>query len=151
MRWLKDVCQWNEERYRLVQISHEISRIWQSYADSMKQAHMPGVSRDVIMQLEAKIDSETRWLSDEYDRILTVRMLRSATKYGVPIKSASENSPHWQWSNYEGRLLLTSEGLAHFRREIAFERDLRHRPWVNWLGVAISVLSLVVATVALVR
>lgn len=151
MGWLKDVCRWNEERYRLVQIGHEISDIWQDYADSMKQAHKPGVSRDVILQLEAEIDSETRGLSDEYDRILTVRMLRYATRYGVPIMPASDNSPHWEWSDYEGRFLLTTEGLAHFRREIAFERDLRQRPWVNWLGVAISVLSLLVATVALVR
>lgn len=149
MGWLKDVFLWNNERYRLIQLSHEIDRIWQRYENSMKQAHRSSASREDIAQVQFEIETETRVLSDEQDKILTGRMLRSATRYGVPITPASDNSTHWQWSNFESRFLLTTEGLAHLRREIALERDIRHRPWVNWIGVGISVLSLLVATVAL--
>lgn len=139
------IKQWRDERYRLLQLRHEIDHIHSLFDPRFEAAQKSALDRDYVNMLHAELSHETEHLEDEYYHILTSRMLRAAARYGVPVPRYDDDSAYWQWSRYRERALLTIEGLAYLRREIAFERDIRHKPLLTWGSFAISVVSFCVA------
>jgi hypothetical protein len=48
-----------------------------------------------------------------------------------------------------GTWSLTEVGSMKLRREIAVEVEIAHKPWLNWLSLVVSAVSLVISVIAM--
>ena len=117
--------QWSDERNEYAQLEGDLLE-----ADASDNAH------DVFLY------------SDLMNRLETNRRVRSAWRFGVPLPKKPkkyEGSFEWDWCPSLNEHQLTQEGHKLLRREIAIERELRHKPWLSWGAILIAGLSLLVS------
>lgn len=148
MRFWQDVRRWSDERNLLSQTQFEIEDIEKSYSSTLERTWNGSV--DDYHSALAELQSQTAHLHGAIDRIRTKQRLRSASKYEVPIPPKADDSPLWVFSFAAGGFVLSEEGHKYLRREVGIERDLRHKPWVSWMAVVISLTSLFISVINMV-
>lgn len=87
----------------------------------------------------------------EYDFLkghVSEMLVRRFRRYDVPVPDRVEGDA-WSESIRTGDWIPSTEAAFRLRHEIAAEIEVRQKPWLNWAGVLISVLSLVAAILAL--
>ncbi|MBA1139374.1 hypothetical protein [Mesorhizobium neociceri] len=85
----------------------------------------------------------------EIAEIETAQTLRRAGQWRIltpqrPYKEDEDND-FWEWHGVHGRYYLTEEAMRRVRREVYEEREMRMKPWLTWLAVLISVISLAIS------
>lgn len=73
--------------------------------------------------------------------------IRRAIRWQVPVPSHKMEgyADEWTWHNAHHQYYLNSAGIARIRRECYLEMEMRFKPWLSWIAVCISVVSLLVA------
>jgi hypothetical protein len=117
--------------------------VWRDERNALAQHHYDLEEAD-----SADNPGDVAFYSDLIDQLETRQKRRAAWRYGVPIPptpSAYESDKYWNWCLALGEHHLTTEGHAHLRREIAHERELLYKPWMSWLALGISFVSLAIS------
>ncbi|GLK86027.1 hypothetical protein [Ancylobacter defluvii] len=146
-RLWKLIDQWRDDRTRREQLLDELDRLDALYEPDLKAAGRPG--SDAYESLAAGLQAESEPYLEELFGIETRQRIRTARRWGVPIPPrpyGHEGDHYWERSRY-GEWVLTDEGHKHLRRETAVEVETFAKPWLSWIAIIISVVSLVVAAV----
>lgn len=149
-QFIREVALWRDERHQLIQLHYEKQDLYAVHGDRINKAKLAKASRDEVQYLEYEQWDAVRYVDERISSILTDRLIRQSVKHGVPIPDR-DIKEYWQYAENEDRRVLTTEGAAFLRHQIAKEREIMRSPIIHWGGMAISVLSLVVATIALIR
>jgi len=86
---------------------------------------------------------------DEIAELRSTRLVETAHSLDLPVPPATEDSGHWQQSSTLRSWSLTNLGITELRKAIRQETRERREVWLSWTGMAVSILSLVVAILAL--
>ncbi|HEV7344281.1 MAG TPA: hypothetical protein VGN60_01425 [Devosia sp.] len=139
---------WLKEQTELYELNRSLRLTSAAFAKERAAGKAAGLPGYELAQIEYEEHLETALYYDEIEWIKTKRLIRTAVRYSVPIPTRAEGED-WEQSRHLGHWLLTPVGATKLRREVAVEVDIRQKPWLNWLAVAISAASLVVALFAL--
>jgi hypothetical protein len=148
MGWLKDLLIWNEDRYKIIQLRHELDRIDAMYAQARKAAgFQPGSQDDNNLYWSFTNDRELTLA--ELDEIETKTLLRRAKKWNIPIPARpimpTEENEYWNWCGPHYRHYLSAMGKTYLRREAFAEMEMYSKPWATWLALGVSGLSLLIS------
>jgi hypothetical protein len=142
--------QWIKEELQLRRLRKEMARLDRLYAKDIAAAKEAGQSSEEIYLLEGERYSQWIVPSDEADIIRTNRLVRKAQMMGLPIPKRSVDAGLWEQTMHFYKWRLTDAGFTLIRREIALENEIRQKPWLNWMTLAISLFSLAIAVAALI-
>ncbi|WP_159598750.1 hypothetical protein [Starkeya nomas] len=123
----------------------KLDELDQLYEVEFKATGGPGTR--AYEALEGGLQHEQEPLIDELLTIETRQRIRTAHRWGVPIPPrpyGRDRDQYWDRSRYS-EWVLTDEGHKHLRRETAVEVELFAKPWLSWIAIAVSVVSLAVA------
>jgi len=139
---------WLREEMRLWKLDKEGSAARALYSEEIHKLHEGGDwhRRDSLLSL-AKFESSE--YEDEAEEIRSNRLVRRAQRLSLPIPPKHEDSDHWWESQYYGTWALTTYGTTELRKAIRQEKKERREVWMAWGGMLVSILSLVVAIIAL--
>jgi|GEM_PF-4716442 len=141
---------WFQEFFELRRLDKELNRTNELYAKALKEAKDGGTDWQDMASLNHEASWEAGFVYSQIDAIKTARQLRRATRYSVPVPPRSEGDD-WSWDTTLGKWLLTDVGAQKLRREIAIEVENRQKPWLNWMSLVISGISLAVAVIAIFK
>lgn len=145
--WIQRAFRRSDERNEIARLEYAIEDIRKAFAEEIRVAKS---SHD----LDTLQNAEYQEMLPYYDQISIIRskqVFETALRLGVPIPRQTDDSPHWEYSAVLGQHHLSDEGLHFLRREIAHERELRHKPVLSWGALAISFVGLALSIVALVQ
>jgi len=148
MRW-KDVLEWRDDRVKLCQLNEQIRETREAYADGIQKAASP----DARWQLYDELLTELEPYENEVEQIRTRGRLKAAHRLSVPIPdlpASNEDNDYWSGSMSRNHI-LTDKGHIILRKEIAAAQEIARKPIVEWGAVGISVLSLIVSIIALLK
>lgn len=140
---------WIQESFELARLAREAKRTDEAYAEIIRKAKAEGKDWQDMAALNWEAGHEAGLVYAQIDLIKTRRQIRHAIRYSVPLAPRSEGED-WTWNTNLGQWLLTDQGAMKLRREIAIEVENRQKPWLNWISLFISGISLAVAVIALV-
>lgn len=146
LRIVKRVSLWLSEWVQLRKLNRELStakRVWSAFEQSERFKNMsPGDKHNEEGRYWADIEP----LIDDIEYINTKRLLRAASRYGVPIPSSHDKSYEDLWQDhYEGSKYLTTAGKHRVRTLIRNERIAKRSEWIWWIPPTVAVLSALVA------
>ena len=139
---------WLEEEAELRRLRRDLQFTLDRYAEDRRIAEARKADANELAAIEHGEYFEGSTISDQIDFIQTKRLTRKAQRYGIPVPRPIEGED-WTLSHRVGTWSLTEAGTMKLRREIASEVDIRQKPWLNWLSLVVSGVSLVVAVIAL--
>jgi len=142
------LAHWWNERGKIARLTREAEatsdRLGKAYAEA-KEKNLKGIE---VQEYTAEAWGEYRWASDALEDALSQRLVLRAHRLRVPVPQRSKDSKDWEESSlYVWR--LTQDAGYQLRKAIAEEVEMRQRPWLNWAATVVSVLSLLVAILAL--
>lgn len=144
----KQLVSWWEGLRRVARLTRAAQDADAALRKAYEEAEAKKLKGDEFEQYTGQAWNEYSWSSDALEDEHHARLIRRAYRLRVPIPQRTKGSTDWEESK-TGRWRLT-EGAAHkLRQSVAEEIETRQRPWLNWASVAISVLSLIVAILAL--
>lgn len=149
-RFIREVALWNDERHKLIQLHYEKEELYAVHGDRINKAKLAKAPRDEVQYLEHQEWDDVRFVDECITGIETDRLIRQSVKYGVPIPDHAIKE-YWQYAENLERMLLTTRGMAYLRHQIAKEREMVRSPIIHWGGLAISVLSMIISIIALIR
>ncbi len=141
---------WIREELKLRKWDRKAQEIRASYAEEIRKldAAKDWNGRNGIISLSAFEASE---YEDEAATIRSNRIVRRALRLSLPVPPKVEDSGQWWQSQTYGTWALTNVGTYELRRAIRIEEKERREVWLAWGGMLVSVLSLVVAIIALLK
>lgn len=146
MEWIRDLIEVNNERHQVAQLRWEIADLDKAYSEARRHP-MPCLCEE-CRQLGMQHSHERATAAAAISQIETRRAIVRAGRWQVPLPSqpadVEQDNEFWHWSSKHGKFYLTDAGIAHLRREVFLERDLRTKPWLSWAAIAISLVSLIV-------
>lgn len=146
MEWIRDLIEAGNERRQVDQLRWEMADLDKAYSEERRHP-MPCLCED-CRQVAAKYYHERATASATISQIETHRAIIRAGRWQVPLPSkptsTDEDNEFWHWDSMHREFYLTDAGIAHLRREVFLERDLRTKPWLSWAAIAISLVSLIV-------
>ena len=139
---------WLREEMRLRKLDKGGRAARALYSEEIHKLHDGGDwhGRDSLLSL-AKFEASE--FEDEAEEIRSNRLVRLARRLSLPIPPKHEDSDHWWESQYYGTWALTTYGTTELRRAIRQEKKERREVWMAWGGKLVSILSLVIAILAL--
>lgn len=143
--WLQRAFRRSDERNEIARLEYAIEDVRKSFADEIAKAK----SSQDLWNLQSAEFQETLVYYDQISAIRTRQTFETAIRLGIPIPRRTDESPYWEYSSVLGKHNLSDEGLHHLRREIAHERELRHKPILSWGALAISFVGLALSILAL--
>ncbi|MER9028192.1 hypothetical protein [Mesorhizobium sp. M0674] len=146
MRW-NDILLWRDERNKLATLREDLDRTERSFEVEIRSATEAG-SSEILFEIKDRRYFEMRTFEMLIDQIETRRRLRLARRYGVPVPlrpDVAVDSEYWDWELGLYEHTLSTKGHYLLRREIAAERELVFKPWLSWVAIILSFLSLIIA------
>jgi len=139
---------WLREEMRLRKLDESGRAARALYSKEISKLEQGGDWRgmDSLLSL-AKFEASE--YEDEAEEIRSNRLIRRARRLSLPIPPKHEDSDHWWESQYYGTWALTTYGTTELRKAIRQEKKERREVWMAWGGMLVSILSLVVAIIAL--
>ena len=145
---ISKLLEWRDNRHRLAALRYDLEDSAQAFQRKIIEKNLKRRS-DEYEQLYWDHDTNRQLIESEIDQIETKNLIARAKSWGVPIpsrpSSESEENIYWYWCRVHGHFYLTDEGKALLRREAYAEMEMRFKPWVTWLALSISVVSLAVS------
>ncbi|UXT56948.1 hypothetical protein FY134_04500 [Agrobacterium fabrum] len=145
---LKSFIKWRDDRYRIIQLRHEIEHLDNLYYAKLKDKKYRRGS-DEAEHLYWNYRNDIDLAEASLDELETAAALKRARKWGVPVphrpNSEEDENDTWNWSSVHFRHYLSTEGKARLRRQCYAEVEMFYKPWATWLAVGISVLSLAIS------
>jgi hypothetical protein len=141
---------WLREELKVRKWDRKAQLIRASFSEDIHTAH---VARDWDKRndLLYNADFEASQYEDEAAEIRSNRLVRRARRLSLPIPSRGGNSAHWRQSRTLGTWALTDVGFSELRRVVRLEEKERRDVWLTLGGMLVSILSLVVAIIALLK
>ncbi|NKM96964.1 hypothetical protein [Rhizobium leguminosarum] len=139
---------WLHEERKLRKWDRKAQEIRDAYAEDIRKARSER-DGDKWNDLLSTCEFEASVYEDEAAEIRSNRVVSRARRLSLPIPYKQEDSDHWWQSRTLGIWALTDVGLAELRRAIRLEEKERRDVWLAWGGMLVSILSLVVAILAL--
>ena len=132
-----------DERYNLSQLRYSRERAEEGF-----KAAVAGLKpRDEQYQEHrANMFAEIDYTDASIAEIETKMIIRRSLRWKVPIpaRPMKEGEPHdfWTWHEIHGRYYISDKGQSQLRREIHQEWEMWWKPWLSWVAIGISVISL---------
>ncbi|AHG48016.1 hypothetical protein RLEG12_33050 [Rhizobium leguminosarum bv. trifolii CB782] len=139
---------WLREELKARSYDRKAQAIHASYSEDVQKAHKAG-DWDKRNELSSRSEFEASEYGDEAAEIRSSRLVRRAIRLSLPIPTKHEGSEHWRQSRTLGTWALTAVGFAELRRAVRLEEKERRDVWLALGGMLVSILSLVVAIIAL--
>lgn len=141
---------WLREEMRLRKLDKGGRAARALYSEVIHKLHEGGAWHEMNSLLSLS-EFEASEYEDEADEIRSNRLVRRARRLSLPIAPKHEDSDHWRESRYCGTWALTNIGIMELRRAIRQEKKERREAWMAWGGMLVSILSLVIAILALLK
>ncbi|MBP1852724.1 hypothetical protein [Rhizobium halophytocola] len=146
MSWLGDLKRSQRERQELIQLRRDIDD-----CDKELQRQLEGLKpRDDLYQsrLGAYIHN-VGTLEAAVAQIETAQMRRRAERWRIPLPPRPREEAYatdfWEWHDKHGKYYFSEKALSQIRRELYMEWEMWWKPWLSWLAIGISFLSLAIA------
>ncbi|NKL61893.1 hypothetical protein U8Q06_01925 [Rhizobium beringeri] len=141
---------WLREELKARRWDRKAQLIRAGHSQDIHKAHTAG-DWDKWNELSSLSDFEASEYEDEAAEIRSSRLVRRALRLSLPIPTKHEGSEHWWQSRTLGTWALTDVGFAELRRAVRLEEKERRDVWLALGGMLVSILSLVVAIIALLK
>lgn len=146
MGWLGDLKRFRDDRDKLIQLRHQrerhLERLNETTAGLKRNSNDYQIAVSDYFNTVDLVDAEIA-------KIETAQTLRRAEQWRIPIPQRpykrDEDTDFWEWHAVHGRYYLTEEAMRRVRRDVYEEREMWLKPWLSWLAVLISVVSLAVS------
>ncbi|MFI0843522.1 hypothetical protein [Mesorhizobium sp. IMUNJ 23232] len=145
MGWLESLLRYRNERDELIRLRHGLeynnATFKEKTADLSKRSQE---YRDAVNEGA----NEHYLMSAEIAEIETAQMLRKAARWRihVPLRPTNEDDTEmWEWNVIHGRHYLSEKAMMQIRRDAYQEFEMRSKPWLSWMAILISIISLVVS------
>ncbi|MDM9628319.1 hypothetical protein QTL95_20705 [Rhizobium sp. S152] len=156
MSLLKSILRWRDERHLLAQLQFGLEEIDAKFIERVKKEKLQRGS-DAWRDAYFDYDSHRQLWEADIDQLQTQRYVRRAKAWEVPIPPHPVPAPDspvcddefWSWSQPHGRYYLTYKAQAVLRRDIYAEIEMRYKPWLAWMAITFSALSLIIALIRL--
>lgn len=145
MGWLQSFGKSNEERYRLIQLRHEMDRLSNSLRNETKGLQS---SSEEFGRLLGDFSNSIDLVVAEISEIETGQMLRRVEQWKIPLEPrpySDASTEAWEWNRIHGRHYLTPLAMSRIRREAYQEWEMMTKPYLAWAAIAISIVSLIVS------
>ncbi|TBX81890.1 hypothetical protein E0I74_04910 [Rhizobium laguerreae] len=141
---------WLREELKIRKWDRKAESIRAGYSEGIHEANAAGDwnKRNELLSLS---DFEASEYGDEAAEIRSNRLVRRARRLSLPIPTKNDSSEHWRQSRTLGTWSLTAVGFAELRRAVRLEEKERRDVWLTLGGMLVSILSLVVAIIALLK
>lgn len=102
---------------------------------------------------EKKVDRrfELELHDDEYDALITAKLLKMARKFLIPTprrpNNPQEDNDFWYFSSVSGEQYLTRKGAFELRKQIREEKEARNK-WREIIALLIGLLGAISSTVS---
>jgi hypothetical protein len=138
------LVRWITEEHQIRSHRREMAKLDREHEAAIKKAKADGRPGYEISQLDH--EHYAFWVvpSDKVDVIRSNRLVQKARNLGLPVPR-HDNEEFWEKSTFFYEYMLTAQGSTHLRREIALEKEIRQKPWLNWISLFISGISFAVA------
>jgi hypothetical protein len=141
---------WLREELKIRKWDRKAQSIRASFSEDIHRAHAAR-EWDKRNDLLSTADFEASQYEDEAAEIRSNRLVRRARRLSLPVPRKHEDSEHWWQSQTYGTWALTDVGFADLRRAVRLEERERRDVWLTCGGMLVSILSLVVAIIALLK
>ena len=145
---LKLPLAWWSERAKLARLTRSAEVASDNLGKAYAEARAKNLRGDDVQEHTAEAWHEYTWATDALEDALHQRLILQAHRLRVPVPQRTKESTDWEESSLHTWRLTQEAGYA-LRRTIADEVEMRQRPWLNLASVVVSVLSLIVAIMAL--
>ncbi|MGR9283961.1 hypothetical protein [Rhizobium johnstonii] len=146
MTWFSDMIRDRDERHAILKERQSIE-IAEEHFRKVTEGLKP---RDDAYQTHlADLFFERDLAFAEISEIETKRARRQADRWRVPLPTRpfkdDEQTEFWEWHAPHHRYYISDKGHSQLRREIYQEWEMWWKPWLSWVAVAISLLSLAIS------
>ncbi|MBY5658297.1 hypothetical protein [Rhizobium leguminosarum] len=141
---------WLREELKLRKWDRKAQSLRASYSADIHKAYVAN-DWDKRNELIYQSDFEVSEYEDEVAEIRSNRLLRRARRLSLPIPSKHDVGDLWWQSRTLGTWALTDVAFAELRRAVRLEEKERRDVWLALGGMLVSLLSLVVAIIALLK
>lgn len=146
---MKRIFLWRDERNEIARLEYAIEDIQRAHAPQLEEARR--TSSQALYDARQDEHFELSLYYDQINLIRTRQLIQAALRLGIPIPRRTDDHPHWRESYQLGEFYLSDEGQHQLRREIAHERELRHKPILSWGALAVSFVGLAISIIALTK
>jgi len=143
---LKDWWQQRMDRQRIIQLRHDIDHLHDCLSKKTEGLR----PRDQEYQHHvAEFFADLDCIRADIAELETKHMKQRATYWRVPIPQRpykrEEESEYWEWHDPHGAFYLSENGMKRLRREVHHDWEMWSKPWLSFMAVGISLLSLLIS------
>ncbi len=142
---IQNILAWRDRRYAIIQLDHEITRLWDEFNRYVKEGDLKDRTEG-FEALYSEYRSYVEIPEAERDRLQTRASIARARSWGVPLPPTPSDlymsNEYWDWDRVHQARTLSTAGHRYIRHEVALERDIKYRPILSWAAIIISVCSL---------
>jgi hypothetical protein len=143
------MLQWLREEIELRRLRRDQADGYFRLEQELRIARARNARRDELHQLASQYHQVDIAIAvDNIAAIRTKRLLRTARRLLIPTPDWPSAGDEWEQSSVTYAPILSPVAEHKLRREIAVERELRQKPWLNWVTLVIALISLVVSLFA---
>lgn len=150
MGWISYIRKWNCDRYKIIQLRHQLAHLDAQF-EIMKKTSKHKRGSDESEKEYWDHFNNVDLTQSALDEIESRRAIERARYWGVPIPGRppewTQENDNWDWSTVHYTHYLSEEGKALLRRQCYAEMEMAYKPWATWLAVGASFLSLIISLV----
>lgn len=139
------LLKWRDDRHRIAELRFAIEDADKDFRSAVAKRKLRRDS-DAYQELYMSAENERELAEAEISDIETENAIRRARAWGVPIPPVpyqeDVGDQYWYWCRVHGRFYLNDNGTALLRRESYAEMEMRFKPWLTWLALIMSGISL---------
>lgn len=145
------MLEWIREELSLWRLRKDLADSHSRLEQESRIARARKATRQELHMLASEhYQTDIAFASDSIAAIRTRRLLRAARRLLIPTPPwPAESSEDWDVSTVTYDPILSAAAAHKLRREIAYERELRQKPWLNWFTLVIALFSLIISIAAL--
>lgn len=146
MGWLRDIFKYRDERHELIQRRLDRDEIERHYTEAIAGTNPRD---DEHHTLVAEFFHEMDTINAAIAELETAQIKRRAAKWRIPIPKRpykdDDADDFWEWHYVHGVAYISLKGMSQLRKEIYQEWEMWWKPWLTWVALGLSILSLVFA------
>ncbi|MBP1856850.1 hypothetical protein [Rhizobium herbae] len=147
---ISSILKWRDDRHRLAKLRFDLEDLDIAFRNKVKVEKLRRGSEE-WERAYADFDNYRELYDADIAQLETTNQIRRASAWGVPIpfRPISEepvyDDKYWDWHRPHASYYLSDVGKAFLRRETYAEMEMRSKPWIPWIAIGISVISLLVS------
>ncbi|NTH50923.1 hypothetical protein G6L09_08045 [Agrobacterium rhizogenes] len=151
MGLISPLLKWRDDRHRLAKLRFDLEDVEDKFRRKLEVESLKRGS-EKWEKAYADYANDKDQIYAEIDQLETKNLLKRAKVWNVaipprpiPLPEPDRDDNYWDWCDVHGCYYLSDEGKELLRHKAYSEMEMFYKPWLSWMAVGISVLSLIIS------